>query len=267
MTTALVDLTPEISIDNEWFTATAVRQLDCRLFVHIKYKIWNKTSKKKTLEALDAVDEPLYAFVHDEHHFKYLQKLGFSTTGSLVKSEFPGKEGLVFPEVVYFRGGIDNYNVEVYQANSLFFLPIEQISGYGRIEEIEEKLSSLEQVKYTTDHYFSDGVYTRETKIPKGTMLTGYRHRNETISILVSGVISVIGVDSLGYAEDFGVLTAPKIFSTKPGIKKIGLAHEDTIFVNSFSLKDLDKKYHSIEYIDIIEEHIFDRGTLCLEYP
>lgn len=259
-------LTPEKEVSNEWFEASFVRQEDDRLLAHIKYNKWSPEAKKQTKALMDSFDEPLYAFIHDTHHLKYLDKLGFVPTGRLVTCPYPGKEGQIFGEVVYIKQGIEQYCLESYKEEAEIYLPFEAIDGYGKIEAIESKLATLEEADWDTRHHFSDGVYTRETFIPKGTLLTGWRHKQTTVSVLASGVISVISVDKLGYATNHGVLKAPAVFVTAPDSKKIGFSHEDTVFVNSFNISEVDSKYHNIKGLEMIEEYIFDKEVvLCLE--
>lgn len=258
-------LVPEKEVNTEWFSTAFVRQPDGRLLAHIKYNKWTPTAKRKTKELMDSFDEPLYVFIHDTYHLKYLDALGFIPTGRLVTCPFPGKEGQIFGEAVYIKDGVENYILQSYEEAGKVYLPFEAIDGYGNIEAVEEKMKALPEVAWKTKHHFSDGVYTRETFIPKDTLLTGWRHKQETISILLSGVISVMSVDTSGRAEDKGVLQAPAIFITKPGSKKIGFAHEDTVFINSFPLSEIPMEYRNVENIEKIEERFFDKeDRLCL---
>jgi hypothetical protein len=255
----------EQEVSNEWFDAVFTRQPDGRLTAHIKYHKWSPTAKKKTKELMDTFDEPLYAFIHNTDHWKFLQSVGFEQTGRLVTCVHPGKEKELFGEVRYIKGGVDKYILDSYKEIGAFVLPFEAIDGLGNIEKIEQDILSKQQADYETNHYFSAGVYTRETKIKKDCVLTGYRHKQETVSILASGVISVIAVDEQGYATDFGVLQSPMTFVTKPGMKKIGFAHEDTVFLNSFCIAALPKDYHSIDHIEVVEDFIFDKEDVpCL---
>lgn len=262
MTHLVTTLIPEQTVENEWFKADFVRQPDQRLLAHIKYHKWSPTAKKKTKEVMDSFNEPLFIFIHDTHHLKYVTSLGFKVTGRFITCDFPGKEGLLFPEAVYTKTTPEKLYMEVYREEKSTILPKELVDGYGKIEEVEAKLKELEQVKWETKHYFSDGVYTRETFVPAGSMLTGYRHKQRTVSMLVKGIISVIGVDKLGYATDYGVLEAPMIFVTEPGIKKIGFSHEDTVFVNSFAVP---QEICSEVSLTELEEFIFEKEEVCQE--
>lgn len=261
----VVPLPIEREVDNDWFLAQFVRQDGVRLFAHIKYKKWTTTAKKKSKELMDEFKEPLYAFIHDSHHLKFLNSLGWVPTGNLIKSFYPGKEDQVFTEVVYIKGGMEQYALSLYDAVGKEIIPLSAVDGYGRIQEVENKLKEYSKAEWTTKHHFSDGVYTRETFIPSGTCLTGFRHKCSTVSVLASGAITVLTVDKQGRATDLGVLVSPQVVVTKPGMKKIGFAHEDTVFVNSFPLYGIPEEYCNVDNIEKLEEYIFDKEETCQE--
>ena len=93
-----------------------------------------------------------------------------------------------------------------------------------RIQAFENALMGMPQVELKVTHYFADGLYAREMFIPKGTMLTGALHLFEHINVCSQGDISV-------YTEG-GVkrIQAPATLVCPPGSKRIGYAHEDTIW-------------------------------------
>lgn len=248
----------ESTVDNEWFTAHFVRNDGIHLFGHIQYKVWNKTAKTKTKELMDSLEEPLHVFAHNQKHLKFLLSLGFTPTGNFIKSEFPGKEEEAFGELIYYKEGVNGFALKAYRDYAEELLPLSAVDGYGKIEAIEKKIKELEETKWTTKHHFSDGVYTRETFIPAGTVLTGFRHKHKTVSVLAQGAISVMVVDRLGRATDLGVMMAPMVVVTDPGSKKIGLAHEDTCFINSFNIAEVPEEFRNEENIKIVEDLIFD---------
>lgn len=99
-------------------------------------------------------------------------------------------------------------------------------------------------------HSFSDGLYMREMFIPKGTVIVGKIHNHSHPSFLLKGDITV-------YSEDKGEqrLRAPKYFVSPAGVKRVGYAHEDTIWItihlneeNSKDLKKLEKEITSDSY-------------------
>lgn len=152
--------------------------------------------------------------------------------------------------------------MEAYRKVGEVVLPLDCIDGLGKFEEIQDKLIDMPQVKWQTMHYFSDGVYTRVAYMPAGAIYTGYAHNYTTTNLVLQGAISVVVVDATGKAYDRGVLKAADVFISGPGTKKIGFTHEDTIFVNTFGLEGVAPEMRNIEHIDVIEDYIFDRGTL-----
>jgi len=79
------------------------------------------------------------------------------------------------------------------------------------------------------------GMYAREMTIPAGVALTGKIHNEDHFCIVSQGDISVI-TDN-GYQR----ITAPAIFETKAGIKKLGYAHTDTVFTTIHATELTDK--------------------------
>ncbi len=82
-------------------------------------------------------------------------------------------------------------------------------------------------------HHFSPGIYAREVRIPKGAVLTGKIHKTEHLCIL-NGDIEIASQDGKGRFT--GYLT----FLSKPGVKRIGFAHEDTVFTTIHAIKGTD---------------------------
>jgi len=82
-------------------------------------------------------------------------------------------------------------------------------------------------------HHFSPGVYAREVRIPKGAVLTGKIHKTEHLCIL-NGDIEIASQDGKGRFT--GYLT----FLSKPGVKRIGYAHEDTVFTTIHAIEGTD---------------------------
>lgn len=111
--------------------------------------------------------------------------------------------------------------------------------------EIEEAVlgSSLsrgtEAIDELTRHLFADGIYIREMTIPEGHMLTGAIHKTAHMSVMSCGDISVLTVDGIKR------LAAPCVVRAEPGIKRIGFAHETTVWMdvhpNPSNERDVDK--------------------------
>lgn len=251
----------EKEVDNKYFKTAFSRQSDGKLYGHVTFKIWSPEAKKRFVEVLDNIDEPVYAIIHDLKMFKFLTNLGFVPTGALVSKALPGREDHVFGEMVRNRTNINDYALQVYSELGKEILPISLVDGFGKVKELEEALAKRPSNNWTTKHYFSHEVYTRETLIPANTLWVGYRHRNKTNCTIASGATTVLATDKLGYATDMGTICGPITFVTDAGVKKVGYTHEDTVILNSFSLVGLDEKYHNDESLEIIEDFIFERDA------
>lgn len=82
-------------------------------------------------------------------------------------------------------------------------------------------------------NHFAPGIYAREMRIPAGTILTGKIHKTEHLCIL-NGDIDIASQEGAGRFT--GYLT----FLSKPGIKRIGYAHEDTVFTTIHAIEGTD---------------------------
>ena len=120
---------------------------------------------------------------------------------------------------------------------------------YKETDNLREKIVELEneikfndkypKVQIETRHYYAEGLYAREIVIPKGTLLTGKIHLYEHINIISKGDISVLTDDGPKRIK------APCTLISKPGIKRVGFAHEETVWTtihaNPKNLKDADE--------------------------
>ena len=107
-----------------------------------------------------------------------------------------------------------------------------------KIMQIEEVIRCLPcQMELQPTHYFSKGIYARELFIPAGVILTGKIHKTEHINIISQGDISVLT------EEGIQRIRAPFTMVVKPGIKRVGFTHEDTVWttIHATEETDLDK--------------------------
>src|ERR1700730_8973903 len=111
-----------------------------------------------------------------------------------------------------------------------------------------EKVSALEgmmkqqtQLELRTNHLFSPGFYTRIPHIPKGCLLTGKIHKQPILNIMTKGDISVL------IGDEVKRIVAPFVIVSPAGSKKIGYAHEDTIWMGCHGTDEQD--------VEKIEKH------------
>lgn len=89
---------------------------------------------------------------------------------------------------------------------------------------------SQKDFKDATTHAFLPGVYMRTLLIPKGQLLIGKPHAVECLNIVSKGRISVLTEAGAAIAESGAQA------KSSPGTQKVGVALEDTVYVNVFSI-------------------------------
>lgn len=118
------------------------------------------------------------------------------------------------------------------------------------LQALEGEIRKLPAVDCPVTHYFADGIYGREMRIPAGTVLTGKVHRFSTLNLLIQGEITVTT------PEGMKRISAPAVFVSEPGTKKAGYAHTDVIWVNVHPTKLRD--------LASIEEKFIEPETLAI---
>lgn len=96
------------------------------------------------------------------------------------------------------------------------------------------------QIEIETTHYFAPGVYMRQVFIPKGATVVGKIHKTEHLNILSQGELSVLTEDGIKR------LKASTVVKSSPGIKRVGYAHEDSVWITVHPTDETD--------VDKIEE-------------
>jgi hypothetical protein len=134
----------------------------------------------------------------------------------------------------------------------------------GQIVALEQRMFEMKERQITIEarHYFAHGLYAREITIPKGCVLTGKIHLFEHINIISKGEISVM--------TDEGIkrIQAPATIISKPGIKRVGWAHEETVWttVHACEAKDADEaeKLLVVDTFEEFEQLIGEKPCLSL---
>lgn len=118
--------------------------------------------------------------------------------------------------------------------NEAIVLPISETGIKKTQAEMRAEILKLEaamfampehHVQFKVAHHFSDKIYMRELFIPKGTTLTGKIHKTEHLNILSQGDLSVMTEDGVKR------LKASTVIKSQPGIKRVGYAHEDSVWI------------------------------------
>ena len=89
-------------------------------------------------------------------------------------------------------------------------------------------LNECEQIELQTDHIFIDGVLLRRMIAPAGSIITGHYHNEECINVVIKGRMLVW--TERGATE----IVAPAIFTSGRGVKRVGIALEETHWCGVF---------------------------------
>ena len=93
-------------------------------------------------------------------------------------------------------------------------------------------------------HTFADGVYIRQMDMVENSIVVGAIHKHLHVWFLLTGHVTVTTEDT---TEDY---IAPCYVVSTPGVKRVILAHEDSIFVN------IHKNPSNTQDIDQLEKEI-----------
>lgn len=95
------------------------------------------------------------------------------------------------------------------------------------VDRLERAMLALPQVEIPVEHGFGPGFYARTITIPADTVLTGMVHATEHIFMVTKGDITLVTDDG----EPVRV-QAPFQCISRPGMKRAGYTHADTVCVN-----------------------------------
>lgn len=93
------------------------------------------------------------------------------------------------------------------------------------VGRLQSAMAELPQVELPTEHFFANGMYARRLTIPKDSVIVGKAHKHEHLFMLMYGDLSV-WVDG-----EIQRLKPGDTFVSSPGIKRVGLAHADSMCV------------------------------------
>lgn len=103
------------------------------------------------------------------------------------------------------------------------------VPDLDKVEQLErlipQVMPTLDIDSLTTSH-FCKGLYARELFIPKGSVIVGKRHAEQNFFLLAKGELTVSTPTGMKRIK------APFLAVTKPGEKRVGYAHEDSVTFN-----------------------------------
>lgn len=110
-----------------------------------------------------------------------------------------------------------------------------------KIFAVEHALKQMPQADIPLQHYFADGMYARTIVMQPGTLLTGEIHKEEHFCILSKGKVSVL------MEEGPVTISAPYIYPSMPGTKRVIYAHEESVWVNVHKNPTNERNIEKIE--------------------
>lgn len=124
----------------------------------------------------------------------------------------------------------------------------------------------LEGADCPLTHHFAPGAYGREILLPKDSLVVGKIHRHAHLNMLMKGRVSV--------ATEQGVETfsAPRVFVSLPGTKRVVYAHEEAIWVTvhvttETDLVNIEREIIAPTYAVYDAEHVALCEQLAIALP
>ena len=127
------------------------------------------------------------------------------------------------------------------------------------IVRLEDEIRKLPQAEIETVHTFGPGFYARTITIPEGCTLTGKVHATEHLFIVSKGDITLVTED--GHRR----VQAPFQLVCRPGLKRAGYAHSETVCTNIHITSETDLLRLEADLIEPEHQALeAPEGTLCL---
>lgn len=129
------------------------------------------------------------------------------------------------------------------------------------VDRLEAAMRQHEQIEIEPVHRFADGLYAREITIPAGTLLTGKIHRARHLNIISRGDISVWSA-----GEPVRRIRAPFSFVADAGARRVGFAHEETVWTTVHATRETDLTKLEAELIEPRTIPLLERSE-ALSWP
>ena len=111
------------------------------------------------------------------------------------------------------------------------------VEGDGKHVVTESKIAPIK-------HTFADGIYVRQMDMKQGGVVVGAIHKHLHVWFLLTGHVTIATEDT---TEDY---IAPCYVVSTPGVKRVILANENSIFVN------IHKNPSNTKNLDVLEKEI-----------
>ncbi len=138
----------------------------------------------------------------------------------------------------------------------------------AQIGQLEKRVGQELQVEPAVEHFFSKGIYARQITLLEGTLIVGKIHKHKNLNIISKGRVSFFSTDGVVQVE------APYTFVASPGVKRVIVAHTDTVWttIHATDLTDLKaiedefiaKNYSEVAGISKEELDLIKEAEKCL---
>jgi hypothetical protein len=117
--------------------------------------------------------------------------------------------------------------------------------------------------QFPTKHHFSDGLYTREVFMPKGSLVVSFIHKQSHPSFFMEGEMSI-----LTDAGEIKKIKAPMTIQTEIGTQRVAYMHEDVRWscvykTDKKNIKDAMKEIYTLDYRELPSSLIIKHLELC----
>lgn len=153
------------------------------------------------------------------------------------------------------------------QVGNIIESEVDSPEAREKIDKLLAIMLAAEQVEIPLTHFFAKGVYARQGIIKKGTIIVGHYKKWSHINIISSGDISIFT------EQGDRRITGPATMVAAPGTRRVGYAHEDTIWTtivgtNDTTVEDVEENFLAKTYEDYLVfcgRAISERKQSCLE--
>lgn len=124
----------------------------------------------------------------------------------------------------------------------------------SKIQELQNSMLEIRTDMPDPRHLFAPGMYGRELIIPAGMLVVGKIHKHSHLLMVLKGRSIII--------SQFGreIVEAGYFSVSQPGVKRVVLALEDTIFVT------VHHNPEDIEDLEVIERQHIEDENFSLDY-
>jgi quercetin dioxygenase-like cupin family protein len=140
------------------------------------------------------------------------------------------------------------------------FMPEAPIAGIPTLEQIyavERELAELPQSDFSLINRFADGLYARQVTIRRDCFLTSKIHLKEHFAFILTGDITV------WTDQDCQRFRAPCVLTTKPGTKRVLLAHEETVWITVHATNAKTVEEAEAELVSNDPAKLYEARHLC----